>query len=150
MRNRQVGPDSATDVLAALVPRITYKPGWTFELKEISRGQGSEGLTLCIGATVKNSFGDDLVGILHLMPVIPAAYDEDTWKRWILDQILLVEQHECMEFYRIDGEQPFFPEHGPGRSPYSIAEIKSREQAHAAAAPWYGGTASDEHFTAGD
>lgn len=147
MRNLQVGPDEATNVLAALVPRITYKPGWTFQLSEINRGQGCEGLTLLIGATVKNSFGDGDVDVLHLMPVLPAAYDEESWVRWILEQILLVEQHEALEFFRIDGDQPYFPEHGPGRSPYSIAMVKSREQAHAPAVPWNGGGPTDPHFT---
>lgn len=147
MRNRQVGPNEATSVLAALVPRITYKPGWTFELQEISRGQGCEGLTLMIGATVPDSFGNGTVSVLHLMPVLPAAYDEESWIRWILEQILLVEQHEALEFFRIDGDQHYFPEHGPGRNPYSIAQIKTKEQAYAAAVPWSGGQPRDEHFT---
>jgi hypothetical protein len=146
VRNRQVGPDDAADILARLVPRITYKPGWTFELAEISRGQGCEGLTLMIGATVSDSFGNGTVGVLHLMPVLPAAYDEESWIRWILEQILLVEQHEALEFFRVDGEQPYFPEHGPGRNPYSIAQIKTPEQAQTPATPWSGGAPRDEHF----
>lgn len=147
MRNRQVGPDEATNVLAELVPRVTYKPGWTFTLAEVSRGQGCEGLTLMIGATVKNSFADSNVDVLHLMPVLPAAYDEESWTRWILEQILLVEQHEALEFFRIDGDQPYFPEHSPGRSPYSIAQVKTREQAHKPAITWEGGMPVDSFFS---
>jgi hypothetical protein len=144
MRNRQVGPD--TDALADLVSRLTYKPGWTFELKEISRGQGSEGLTLLIGAEVPDSFGNGRTNVLHLMPVMPAAYDEETWQRWILDQILLVEQHEALEFFQIDGEKRYFPEHGPGRNPYTVADLKTPDQAHTAAVPWTNGPPQDEHF----
>src|SRR6478609_8000943 len=139
MRNRQVGADDAAVILSTLVPRITYKEGWTFELQEISRGQGCEGLTLMIGAEVADSFGNGPTNVLHLMPVPPAAYDEETWQRWILDQILLVEQHEALEFFEIDGTKPYFPEHGPGRDPYAIAQVKTPEQAHAAAIPWSGG-----------
>lgn len=148
MRNRQVGPDHATRVLEDVVARVTYKPGWTIQLQEIDRGQGSQGLTLLIGATVPNSHDpSQSVDILHLMPVIPAAYDEETWTRWIFDQIALVEHHEAMEFYKVDGDPPFFSEHGPGRNPYTIAMVKTREQAYAAATPWNGGPATDEHFT---
>jgi hypothetical protein len=89
VRNRQVGPDEATDVLAQLVPRITYKPGWTFKLEEISRGQGCEGLTLLISATVPDTCtpGEETT-FVHLMEVPAANYNERNWRRWILEQIL--------------------------------------------------------------
>lgn len=144
MRNRQVGPDP--DILDDLVGRLTYKPGWTFSLEEISRGQGCEGLTLLIGAQVPDSFGNGMVGVLHLMPVPPAAYDEPTWMRWIMEQILLVEKHEALEFFEVDGDKPYFPGHAPGRDPYTIAEVKSHEIAYAPATPWHGGPPTDPHF----
>ena len=151
MRNRQIGPDSSTAILANVVSRVTYKPGWTLELKEISRGQGCEGLTLCIGATVPDSFGDGMVGVYHLMPVLPAAYDEDSWIGWIMEQIHLVEQHEMLEFFRVDGDPVFFPGHAPGRNPYGVSRVihalpKTRETAYRAAVPWTGGEPQDEHF----
>lgn len=135
-------------MLAELVVRVSYKPGWTFTLEEISRGQGCEGLTLMIGATVRNSFGEDDVDVLHLMPVPPAAYDEATWRRWILEQILLVEKHEALEFFRVDGDQAFFPNHDPGKDPYAIVETQTRDEAHAPALPWVGGAPRDPHFSA--
>lgn len=151
MRNRQVGPDEATQVLADLVPRIKYKPGWEFELREIDRGQGCQGLTLLISATVPDSFGGPSVEVLHLMPVLPAAYDEDSWMAWILEQIHLVEQHEMLEFFEVDGDKPFFPGHAPGRNPYGVSRVihsvpKTRATAYKAAVPWYGGGATDPHF----
>lgn len=155
MRNRQVGPDESADVLAALIPRIQYKPGWTFELREIDRGQGCQGLTLLIGATlVDSSDPSKTVGVLHLMPVLPAAYDEDSWIAWVLEQILLVEQHEALEFFQIDGEAPFFPGHAPGRNPYGVSRVinalpKDHDTAYAPAALWYGGPATDPHFQDG-
>lgn len=146
-RNRQTGPDEAAGILAGLIPRITYKPGWQLELKELDREQGSQGLTLCISATVPDSLHPgQTVTFLHLMPVLPAAYDEETWVRWVLDQLLLVEQHEALEFYRVDDAQPYFPEHAPGRNPYTIAQVKTPQQAHAAAQPFYGRPATGEHF----
>ncbi len=43
---RQEAPDP--EPLAYLVKRLGYRPGWTFELADIDRGQGSAGLTLVI------------------------------------------------------------------------------------------------------
>jgi hypothetical protein len=152
MRNRQVGPDEAAAVLAALIPRITYKPGWTFELAEIDRGQGCQGLTLMIAAVLADSTNPtNTVGVLHLMPVLPAAYDEDSWTAWVMEQIHLVEQHEMLEFFKVDDHAPFWPGHAPGRNPYGVSRVihalpKTAEQAHASATPWFGGPATDDHF----
>jgi hypothetical protein len=147
VRNRQVGPSDAAQVLADLVPRISYKPGWSFALAEIDRGQGCEGLTLVISFTSPDSLNPSVMteGV-HLMPVLPAAYDEESWTYWIFEQIQMVESHESMEFYRVEGKQPYFPEHGPGRNPYRCASIKTQEQVDAEAVPWVGGPAKDEHF----
>lgn len=146
MRNRQVGPDDATAVLADVVASTTYKTGWYFDLQEISRGQGCEGLTLMISATVPNSVGPGDVDFLHLFPVIPAAYDRETWSRWVLDCVLQVEQHEALEFFKVDGHAPYFPEHAPGRNPYLVVQVKTEAQRDAPATPWTGGPASDPHF----
>lgn len=173
MRNRQVGSSESAQILADVVPKITYKPGWTFELKEVSRGQGCEGLTLLIGATVPDSFGDGMVSVLHLMPVLPAAYDEHSWIQWILEQIQLVEQHEMLEFFEVSGHKVFFPGHAPGRNPYGVSIVMeqddygrivthgadyygmsrmihglpvTQERAHQAAVPWFGGDPKDPHF----
>lgn len=149
MKNLQVGPETATDILLELVPECSYKPEWNLEIKELDRGQGCEGLTLCISAKVKDAFSDKIIQIYHLMPVPPAAYDRETWQQWIMEQIFLVEKHEAMEFFRVNGEQPFFPGHAPGRDPYALALIKTKEQAHIPAVPWNGGPARDPHFTNG-
>lgn len=147
MRNRQVGPDDAADILAALVPRIAYKPGWTFELQELDRGQGCMGLTLCIGATVPDSTRHGATtSVYHLMPVLPAAYNHNAWMRWIFEQIQMVEQHESMEHYKVDGQAPYFADHGPGHNPYALALIKPASQPEEHAVPWTGGPATDPHF----
>lgn len=147
MRNRQVGPDDATAILADLVPRVTYKPGWTFALEEIDRGQGCQGLTLLIGAMVPDSTRPgEYTNVLHLMPVLPAAYNRDAWEYWIYEQIELVERHESMEFYRVDGHAPYFSDHGPGRNPYALCRIKPSSQPEEPATPWVGGRCTDPHF----
>lgn len=119
--------------LASLVERLTFKPGWSFYLENLDRGQGSEGLTLVIRVTGTNSYStspDDLpISVAHYMIVPAAAYDERAWLRWLFDQCLLVETHEAGEWFKLDGSRPFAPNHGPGRNPYSILERGTEEDA---------------------
>lgn len=112
------------EALANLVARCKYKPGWTVKLVTMDRGQGSTGLTLSIVAATVNSYDHEAPKrVNHLFPVPPAAYDERSWRRWLLEQFLLVEQHEACEFFEIDGAKPYAPSHGPGSDPYLIREI---------------------------
>lgn len=110
-------------ILADLVKRLTYKEDWYFALDHLDRGQGSEGLTLSIRITAPDSVNPGKeISVVHYMIVPPAAYNQRHWERWLLDQILLVEQHEACEFFKIDGERIFGPHHAPGNNPYTIFE----------------------------
>jgi hypothetical protein len=120
---RQAAPDPT--VLFELVEQLAYRPGWTFTLEDIDRGQGSEGLTLDIVTRGYNSYrpeDGENYGVHHYMPVPPAAYDRRSWQRWLFEQCLLVERHEACEFFTIDGERPYAPHHGPGNDPYIVFE----------------------------
>lgn len=104
-----------------LVKGLKYRPGWTFELKHIDRGQGSEGLTLKILILCKDTYNpEENMRVWHYMPVPPAAYNRQSWQRWLFDQLLLVERHEAAEFFQIDDSRPYAPNHGPGNDPYII------------------------------
>jgi len=110
-------------VLEDLVSRLSYRPGWTFHLAELDRGQGSRGLTLVITTLGHDSYNPEHgqgYRVNHYMLVPPAAYDERSWRNWLFEQLLLVERHECMEFYRIDGQPVYPPAHGPGNDPYLV------------------------------
>lgn len=110
--------------LADLVDRCTYRPGWVVRLYHMDRGQGSRGLTLVITTKTVNTYDpQEPIRVNHLFPVPPAAYDERSWRRWLFEQFLLVETHECMEFFQLDGERPYAPSHGPGNDPYLIREL---------------------------
>lgn len=141
---RQVAPYPTE--LAEMVEMLAYKPGWIFTLRDIDRGQGSEGLTLDIVTLGYNSYHPEQgenYRVHHYMPVPPASFDRRSWRRWLLDQILLVERHEACEFFRFelhgkftlrDGshsdtytERPYAPSHGPGNDPYLIREIGTDE-----------------------
>lgn len=117
----QVAPWPQT--LDDLVAETTYRPGWHLALEELERDPGSSGLTLCIytkGFDTYNVDQGETYRVLHQFPVPPATYNEESWKRWILDCLLKVETHECCEFLQIKGTRPFAPHHGPGWDPYII------------------------------
>lgn len=113
-------------ILADLVKNCKYRPGWRVYLYEnLDRGQDSEGTTLVITTLGQDSYnlshgqyGDYRVN--HYMPVPPAAYDRRSWQRWLFEQFLLVERHECMEFFMIDKKRPYAPHHGPGNDCYNV------------------------------
>lgn len=119
---RQIAPDP--DLLHGLVDQLAYKEGWKFWLEDMDRGQGSEGLTLVIQRYGPDSYHPErIMRVNHYMPVPPAAFDERSWQRWLLEQFLLVERHEACEFFQIGGERPYAPSHGPGNDPYLIREV---------------------------
>lgn len=122
MANENVAP--FPDELLDLVEKCAYRPGWWVRLHEdYDRGQGSRGTTLVITTLTLDSYNPDpkeSIRVNHLFPVPPAAFDRRSWQWWLFSQFLLVEQHECMEFFQIDGERVYAPMHGPGNDPYLI------------------------------
>lgn len=123
---QQIAPDPL--ILQELVDNLEYRPGWTFSLRDLDRGQGSEGLTLDILTLGYNAYHHERgesYRVHHYMPVPPAAYDRQSWRRWLFEQCLLVERHEAMEFFSVDGDRPYAPNHGPGNDPYITFEVGS-------------------------
>jgi hypothetical protein len=116
-------------VLRDLVQRLRYREGWRFLLADIDRGQGSAGLTLIITTLGTNSYHPEQSDyrVNHYMPVPPAAYDERSWRRWLFDQLLLVERHEAMEFFQIGDDKPYAPSHGFGQDPYLVRELGTEQ-----------------------
>lgn len=138
MRNLAPYPEALADVVA----RLTYK-GWRIWLEDLDRGQGSVGLTLIIqsatpdayappdrGETVCGQPHPQMINVRHFFIVPAAAYDQPTWMRWVFDCCLLVETHEAMEFFQVDGSRPFAPLHGPGKNPHSIHERSTDAEAN--------------------
>lgn len=118
--------------LAELVEALSYRPGWHFELTDEDRGQGSEGLTFKIlskGYDTYNPDRGETYRVWHYFPVPPAAYNRESWMRWLLDRLIDVETHETCEFLQIAGKRPFAPNHGPGWDPYVVRELNTSEAA---------------------
>lgn len=124
--NEQSGQMSSAEILSGLIPRIGYKPGWSFELLNRERTSehlaGSTGLTLVIRAIVYNSVEGGTTNVAHLFAPPPAAWNERTWRRWVFDCIMQVELHEAMEFFSFGDHRPLFPAHGIGENPYEVCE----------------------------
>ncbi len=137
---RQISPTPTE--LFDLVDGLVYRPGWIFSLREIDRGQGSVGLTLIVTTLGYNSYHPEegeTYRVNHYMSVPPAAYNRQSWIRWLFEQLLLIERHEACEFFsfvmegaflRRDGtqsdkviEKPYAPNHSPGWDPYIVTEL---------------------------
>lgn len=120
--NRQEAPYPAE--LADLVEHCTYRDGWHVRLDEDDRGQGCTGLTLTITVQVPDSYHHDRkIPVAHLFPVPPAAYNRASWCRWLFECFHQVELHEAMEFFTIDGDKVFAPNHKPGWDPYIVTQL---------------------------
>jgi hypothetical protein len=134
---QQEAPGAGLEILRSLISRLTYMQGWEFVLREgMNRGQGSKGDTLVIYVTVLDSTDperEDVIQVGHYFPVPPAAYNERSWRRWVFEQVLLVERHEAMEFFQVDGKPVYPPAHGPGNDPYMVLEFGRVEDAETTA-----------------
>lgn len=105
-----------TDGAAALVTRLAYKPGWTFKVG------GPLGRFLCVFATTPDSIQPGRSRTTQHMWEIPDLADEREFVRWVFDRLLDAELHEAGEFFAVDGERPFYPNHQDEGSPYELVE----------------------------
>jgi hypothetical protein len=113
------------DVLQDLVARLSYRKseGWKAWLQGMERDPGSAGLTLVVQRCGPDSYHpENVIRVNHYFPVPPATYDERSWRWWLFEQVGLVELHERMENFLIDGKPAYPPAHGPGNSPYLVLE----------------------------
>jgi hypothetical protein len=120
--------------LADLVSRCSYRAheGWVLDLVEdAQRDKDADGTVIGHGLTLSvltkgfDSYRPEngaTYRVYHYFIVPAATYNRASWQRWLFDQLLKVETHECMEHFIIDGERPMAPLHGPGDNPYSVHE----------------------------
>lgn len=106
-QNTQVAPYPTE--LADLVAKCRYRAheGWQVDLlDDCSRDKDSEGniighgLTLSILTKGFNTYKPEngpTYRVYHYFIVPAATYNRAAWQRWLLDQCLKVETHECME-----------------------------------------------------
>jgi hypothetical protein len=110
--------------LAELVAQLTYRPGYHVSMRDLDRGQDSEGLTLVVRLHVPDSYHPERnISVDHYFPVPPAAYDVRSWQRWLFDRLGDVDTHERAEHFAVAGKKPYAPSHGPGNDPYMVREV---------------------------
>lgn len=115
-----------------LVESCELEPGWMVYINEDEdRGQGSRGMTLTILTQTFDTYHPDkgrTYRVRHLFPVPPAAYDSQSWRRWLFERYVDVLRHEAGEWFKIGGKRPYAPHHGPGNDPYITFEHGRAEQ----------------------
>lgn len=117
--------------LAELVAHLRLDPGWTVRLLEdAERDTGSpeqgHGMTLSITTVSFDTYHPERgreYRVRHDFAVPPATYNRQSWQRWLLERYFDVLRHEGMEFFQVDGERPYAPNHGPGNDPYQVREL---------------------------
>lgn len=125
--NYQIAPFPET--LAELVGGLKYKEGYTFSMDRIERDPGCHGLTLIVHLAHINSYPPHKPRRTVFYFQVPGAtYNRSSWTRWLFERIAEIERHEQMEWFTIDGEKPYAPNHGPGEDPYIVREVTTDEQ----------------------
>lgn len=111
----QLNIQKMTEDLRWLLGRISYKPDWSFNIKNYAGDSSVFEISI---KTIDSNGGAPLL-INHHFPIPLKGFGYDL-ERWVLDCILMVEQHEACEFFKLDGIQIYLPEHGPDGHPYKI------------------------------
>jgi hypothetical protein len=123
------------DVLADLVRQLSYREhlGWKVWLEDNlqrdkpGRHSGeSRGLTLVVQRCGPDTYHpDQVIRVNHYFPVPPATFTQQSWTRWLFDQLGKVDDHERMEDFVISGSRPYAPVHKPGHDPYIVHELST-------------------------
>lgn len=111
-------------LLLQIVENTKCMPGWSFELRSSKDDIFPK---LVISVNGRNSAKPHLpenITVQHLFPIPEATYNEASWRRWIFECCRGVMNHELGEWFRVRGERPFQPLHGPGENPYVVHEFR--------------------------
>jgi hypothetical protein len=109
--------DEVGRIAAVVLPTVTYKPGWAFRLG------GPLGQFVCIhAATVDSNDHARTRSTQHMFELPVEVTDEPAFVRWLFDRLLLCEQHEAGEFFKVAGFARFYPHHQDQGSPYDLVD----------------------------
>lgn len=91
--------------LADLISRISYKPGWKFELRRETFLYSVTSSMLIITATVKDSRNPENTVEFVMQRMVPEYLtDQELFLKWVKHTLMECEIHEMREFFRLDGE----------------------------------------------
>lgn len=108
------------DEARRIVARVTYKPGYTFELRPArdtrwtDMKMSTNDSVIRLNATVQDALGETEHPVTVLFDwAVPhnylAAIDEDWIFKTIRNLVLKFEEHEAMEWLKIDGDARWNP-----------------------------------------
>lgn len=113
---RAGAPQQVWKLVVQELTKIRYKPGWHFFV-EMIRNEPN----LTISTTTQDSYHpevDDYHTAHHFVVPNDVVMNEKELNRWVFDCILLVELHEAMEFFQVDGMRPYAPIHSRAAGTY--------------------------------
>lgn len=103
--------------LREFLKTFKYKKGWIFSI--IGYGGRWKGLKILLRAEDSLDPGEEIL-VDHNFPIPDYPMSKKEIQNWLLEKILLVEQHETCEAFQVGDERPYFPQHGPGANSYEI------------------------------
>lgn len=90
----------STELLRTHLARITYKPGWSLELRE-GRWEGQH---LVITTVVEDAFKPGEKVTLDVHSPIPHMHSFDQFDEWLMWRLWRIESHEMREWFKRDGK----------------------------------------------
>jgi hypothetical protein len=96
--------------IADQLERVSYKPGWSFEIYE----HRWEGPHIFIVAPTSNAYRPSETIELGIRSPLPPFADADALHAWLMWRLGRIESHELREFYRVDGQPIADPHEAEG------------------------------------
>jgi hypothetical protein len=87
--------------IADEVRRMSYKDGWAMSVFYPDEFQG---LYFAVDIDMPNSYKPDETVPLHIESPLPAMTDADALKTWVLCRLIVIETHEALEWFKVDGK----------------------------------------------
>lgn len=109
-----------TEPMREFIERVSYKD-WKFEVR---------GLSLVITIRCECSETGLPRTLAHIFDArVHGEFGDRELRRMVFERIAQIERHEAMEFFKVDGEAPFFPDHTPGKDPYAVIDRTEQKNA---------------------
>lgn len=98
--------------LIQIIDAITYKPGTSFSIAPMKDGECTVRINL---GEFPDSRGFGMAQLLYVVPphMLPDTITNAEAVAVIFERVLLMEQHEAREWFRVGGQVYSPPPHGP-------------------------------------
>ncbi len=99
--------DFTTSDIQKWLDRFSYKSGWEFELQTKVGDTEDSVIGLSVIMHVLDASGSDkVIPVQMVKKLIPSRYKtEDEFYEWLKRTIWIAEDHEMMEWFKVDGKK---------------------------------------------